>query len=158
MPIDAARFFFNLREPNSHFDFDLDLAVNESNSNPVYYVQYAYARICSIFRNLKAEGVELRRCTSDELKLLNAPEERELILHIAALTDEIIACAKDYDPARITHYVLELATKFHKFYAACRVKGIDEPLMQARLSLCESTKIAIKNVLDLIKVTAPEKM
>ncbi len=158
VPIDAARFFFNLREPNSHFDFDLDLAVNESNSNPVYYVQYAYARICSIFRNLKAEGVELRRCTSDELKLLNTEEERELILHIASLTDEIIASAKDYDPARITHYVCELATKFHKFYASCRVKGIDEPLMQARLNLCESTRTVIKNVLDLIKVTAPEKM
>ncbi len=158
VPIDAARFFFNLREPNSHFDFDLDLAVNESNSNPVYYVQYAYARICSIFRNLKAEGVELRRCTSDELKLLNTAEERELILHIASLTDEIIASAKDYDPARITHYVCELATKFHKFYASCRVKGIDEPLMQARLNICESTRTVIKNVLDLIKVTAPEKM
>ena len=158
VPIDAARFFFNLREPNSHFDFDLDLAVNESNSNPVYYVQYAYARICSIFRNLKAEGIEKRSCTADELKLLTAPEERELTLHIAAYTDEIIAAAKDYDPARITHYVCELATKFHKFYAACRVKGIDEPLMQARLTLCGDTATVIKNVLDLIKVSAPEKM
>ena len=158
VPIDAARFFFNLREPNSHFDFDLDLAVNESNLNPVYYVQYAYARICSIFRNLKAEGIEKRSCTADELKRLTSPEERELILHIAAYTDEIIVAAKDYDPARITHYVCELATKFHKFYAACRVKGIDEPLMQARLTLCNDTATVIKNVLDLIKVSAPEKM
>lgn len=158
VPIDAARFFFNLREPNSHFDFDLDLAVNESNLNPVYYVQYAYARICSIFRNLKAEGIEKRSCTADELKRLTSPEERELTLHIAAYTDEIIAAAKDYDPARITHYVCELATKFHKFYAACRVKGIDEPLMQARLTLCSDTATVIKNVLDLIKVSAPEKM
>ena len=158
VPIDAARFFFNLREPNSHFDFDLDLAVNESNMNPVYYVQYAYARICSIFRNLKAEGIEKRSCTADELKRLTSPEERELTLHIAAYTDEIIAAAKDYDPARITHYVCELATKFHKFYAACRVKGIDEPLMQARLTLCSDTATVIKNVLDLIKVSAPEKM
>ena len=158
VPIDAARFFFNLREPNSHFDFDLDLAVNESNLNPVYYVQYAYARICSIFRNLKAEGIEKRSCTADELKRLTSPEERELILHIAAYTDEIIAAAKDYDPARITHYVCELATKFHKFYAACRVKGIDEPLMHARLTLCSDTATVIKNVLDLIKVSAPEKM
>ncbi len=158
VPIDAARFFFNLREPNSHFDFDLDLAVNESNLNPVYYVQYAYARICSIFRNLKAESIEKRSCTAEELKRLTSPEERELILHIAAYTDEIIAAAKDYDPARITHYVCELATKFHKFYAACRVKGIDEPLMQARLTLCSDTATVIKNVLDLIKVSAPEKM
>ena len=158
VPIDAARFFFNLREPNSHFDFDLDLAVNESNSNPVYYVQYAYARICSIFRNLAAEGITRRECTAEELKALNTPEERELTLHIAALTDEIITSAKTYDPARITHYVMELATKFHKFYAACRVKGIEEPLMQARLTLCADTAAVIKNVLTLMKISAPEKM
>lgn len=158
VPIDAARFFFNLREPNSHFDFDLDLAVNESNSNPVYYVQYAYARICSIIRNLESEGVVLRSCTTDELNKLTAPEEKELILHIAGLTNEIIASAKTYDPAKITHYVEELATKFHKFYAACRVKGDDEELMMARLNLCKATAIVIKNVLDLLKIGAPEKM
>ncbi len=158
VPIDAARFFFNLREPNSHFDFDLDLAVKESNSNPVYYVQYAYARICSIIRNLEGEGISRRKCLPEELMLLKAPEERELTLHIAALTDEIIASAKTYDPARITHYVLELATKFHKFYAACRVKGVDESLMQARLTLCSDTAAVIKNVLTLMKITAPEKM
>ncbi len=158
VPIDAARFFFNLREPNSHFDFDLDLAVSESNSNPVYYVQYAYARICSILRNLAAEGIKNRDCTLNELELLTAAEERELILHISGLTDEIIQSAKSYDPARMTHYVTELATKFHKFYAACRVKGEDESLTQARLTLCEATGIAIKNVLDMLKITAPEKM
>ncbi len=158
VPIDAARFFFNLREPNSHFDFDLDLAVNESNSNPVYYVQYAHARICSIFRNLAEDGITPRACTEEELNLLKAPEERELILHIAALTDEIIQAAKTYDPARITHYVTELATKFHKFYAACRVKGIDESLMQARLTLCAVTATVLKNVLTLMKIGAPEKM
>ncbi|MBR4973042.1 MAG: arginine--tRNA ligase [Clostridia bacterium] len=158
VPIDAARFFFNLREPNSHFDFDLDLAVNESNSNPVYYVQYAYARICSILRNLEAEGICRRTVGYDDLKLLTMPEERELILHISALTDEIISSAKAYDPAKITHYVEELATKFHKFYSACRVKGEDEKLMQARLALCSATGIVIKNVLTLMKIDAPEKM
>lgn len=158
VPIDAARFFFNLREPNSHFDFDLDLAVNESNSNPVYYVQYAYARICSIIRNLEAEGVTLRKCNAEELNKLTAPEEKELILHIAGLTGEIIASAKAYDPAKITHYVEELATKFHKFYSACRVKGEDEGLMMARLNLCSATATVIKNVLDLLKIEAPEKM
>ncbi len=158
VPIDAARFFFNLREPNSHFDFDLDLAVNESNSNPVYYVQYAYARICSILRNLEAEGIKAQACDSDKLSLLTAPEEKELILHVAALTDEIIASAKAYDPAKITHYVQELATKFHKFYAACRVRGIEENLMQARLSLCKATATVIKNVLTMLKIDAPEKM
>ncbi|MBR6741248.1 MAG: arginine--tRNA ligase [Clostridia bacterium] len=158
VPIDAARFFFNLREPNSHFDFDLDLAVNESNSNPVYYVQYAYARICSILRNLASEGIENKPCDASQLMLLTAAEEKELILHIAALTNEIVASAKAYDPAKITHYVQELATKFHKFYAACRVKGIDEDLMQARLSLCSAAATTIKNVLTLLKIDAPEKM
>ena len=158
VPIDAARFFFNLREPNSHFDFDLDLAVNQSNSNPVYYVQYAYARICSIIRNLSAEGVNMRDCTRLELSTLKTDEERELILHLASFTDEIITSAKTYDPARITHYVMELATKFHKFYSVCRVKGEDEPIMQARLNLCNDTAIVIKNVLSMLKIEAPEKM
>ncbi len=158
VPIDAARFFFNLREPNSHFDFDLDLAVNESNSNPVYYVQYAYARICSIIRNLETEGIALRACSKDELLKLTASEEKELIIHLAGLTNEIISSAKSYDPARITHYACELATKFHKFYAACRVKGEDEGLMIARLNLCKATAVVIKNVLDLLKIEAPEKM
>ena len=158
VPIDAARFFFNLREPNSHFDFDLDLAVNESNSNPVYYVQYAYARICSILRNLKAEGIEMRECSIDELAALREREEKELILHIADFTDEIILSAKTYDPAKITHYVEELATKFHKFYAACRVKVDDESLLQARLNLCYATSVVIKNVLNMLKIDAPEKM
>jgi len=158
VPIDAARFFFNLREPNSHFDFDLDLAVNESNSNPVYYVQYAYARICSIIRNLEAEGIVRKNCSAEELSLLTANEERELISHISALTDEIIASAKVYDPAKITHYVQELATKFHKFYSACRVKGEDENIMQARLNLCFATATVIKNMLTLMKIDAPEKM
>ena len=158
VPIDAARFFFNLREPNSHFDFDLDLAVSESNSNPVYYVQYAYARICSILRNLAAQGIERRECSAEELAALNTPEERELTVHLGALTDEIILSAKSYDPARITHYVVELATKFHKFYSACRVMGESEPLMQARITLCADTAAVIKNVLGLLKISAPEKM
>ncbi|MEE0945674.1 MAG: arginine--tRNA ligase [Acutalibacteraceae bacterium] len=158
VPIDAARFFFNLREPNSHFDFDLDLAIEESNKNPVYYVQYAHARICSIIRNLANDGITQRQCSVEELKKLNTPEERELTVHLAAYTDEIISAAKAYDPAKITHYVEDLATKFHKFYNSCRVKGEDEGLMQARLTLCTDTKTVIKNVLDLLKIEAPEMM
>ena len=158
VPIDAARFFFNLREPNSHFDFDLDLAVSESNSNPVYYVQYAYARICSIIRNLEAEGIKYQDCKNDELKLLKAPEERDLIIHLSQFTDEIIQSALNYDPARITHYVTELATKFHKFYAVCRVKDNDKELTLARLNLCKATATTIKNVLNMLKIEAPEKM
>ncbi len=158
VPIDAARFFFNLKEPNSHFDFDLDLAVSESNSNPVYYVQYAYARICSIIRNLEAEGIKYQDCKNDELKLLKTPEERELIIHLSQFTGEIIQSALNYDPARITHYVTELATKFHKFYAVCRVKDNDRELTLARLNLCKATATTIKNVLNMLKIEAPEKM
>ncbi len=158
VPIDAARFFFNLREANSHFDFDLDLAVEESSQNPVYYVQYAYARICSIMRNLTADGIERRDLDKCDLTLLNTAEERELILHLSSLTEEIITAAKVYDPAKMTHYVNELATKFHKFYNACRVRGIDEDLMHSRLALCEASGIAIKNVLNLMKIDAPESM
>lgn len=158
VPIDAARFFFNLREANSHFDFDLDLAVEETSQNPVYYVQYAYARICSIIRNITESGKEIKTPTSSELALLTSPEERDLIIHLSQLTNEIIIAAKTYDPARITHYVTELATKFHKFYNACRVMGIDDSLMQARVALCKATGIAIKNVLTLLKITAPESM
>ncbi len=158
VPIDAARFFFNLREPNSHFDFDLDLAVSETSNNPVYYVQYAYARICSILRNAKAEGIDLRPATEKELMMLSSKDERELILHLSAMTDEIIKSATTLDPARITHYVTELATKFHKFYSSSRVKGEDEGLTHARLDLCRATATAIGNVLSMLKITAPEKM
>ena len=158
VPIDAARFFFNLREPNSHFDFDLDLAVSESNNNPVFYVQYAHARICSILRNAAAQGIDVNKADNECLSLLTAPEERELILYISSLTDEIVSAAKAYDPARITHFVTELATRFHKFYAACRVMGEDKDLSLARLALTKATGTVIKNVLTLLKITAPEKM
>lgn len=158
VPIDAARFFFNLREPNSHFDFDLDLAIEQSSQNPVYYVQYAHARICNIIKGLAESGITQRAYTDEELALLTAPEEIELINKLASLTGEIITSAKTYDPARVTHYIYETATLFHKFYNACRVKGEDESLMQARLALCVATKTVIENVLTMFKITAPESM
>lgn len=158
VPIDAARFFFNLREPNSHFDFDLDLAVSESNNNPVFYVQYAHARICSILRNAKSEGIDPGALKPQNLLKLTAPEERELILYLSSLTGEIVNAAITYDPARITHYVTELATRFHKFYAACRVMGENKELTLARLALTKATGTVIKNVLTMLKITAPEKM
>ena len=158
VPVDSARFLFNMREANSLLDFDLDLAVQQDSQNPVYYVQYAHARICSILRALEAEGVTPRNCTAEELALLTAPEELELIQHIASYTDEIIGAAKDYDPVRITRYVIELATKFHKFYNACRVKGEEESLMQARLTLCRATATVIRNVLTMFNITVPTSM
>lgn len=158
IPIDAVRFLFNMREPGSQMDFDLDLAVEQSSQNPVYYCQYAHARICSILRKLASEGVEPRECTIPELALLTAPEEKELIKHLSGLTDEIIASAKNYDPAKITRYAVELATLFHKFYNACRVGVEDESLMQARLSLCLCVRTVLRNVLTMFSISVPENM
>lgn len=158
IPVDAARFYFNLREPNSQFDFDLDLAVEQSSQNPVYYVQYAHARICSIVTKLKNESIEARDVTLEELDLLTAPEEIELIRHLAKLPNEIVESAKAYDPAKMTRYALDLATLFHKFYNACKVLCGDEKLMQARLALCLAVRIALKNTLTILKIDAPESM
>ena len=158
IPVDAARFLFNLREPGSQMEFDLDLAVEQSAQNPVYYCQYAHARICSILKKLAGEGVIPRDCTQEELCLLSAPEERALIRHLSALTDEIVLAAKNYDPARITRYVIELATLFHKFYNACRVSVENEALMQARIYLCICVRDTIRNVLEMLKITVPESM
>ena len=159
VPLDAARFFFNLREPNSHFDFDLELAAKQSSENPVYYVQYAHARICSIIKKAQEQGVELKTPSDDELALLNSKEEKDLIRHLSLLTDEIVSAAKSYDPAKIKHYFIELATLFHKFYNAQRVMLDDnEGLMQARLFLCKAVKDTIYNILTMLKITAPEVM
>ena len=158
IPIDAVRFLFNMREPGSQMEFDLDLAVEQSSQNPVYYCQYAHARICSIFKKLASEGIEPRDCTDEELKLLKEDEEKELIRHLASLTGEIVTSAKNCDPARITRYVVELATLFHKFYNACRVKCDDEKLMQARLYLCACVRDTIRNILEMLKITVPESM
>ena len=158
VPVDSARFLFNTREANTQMDFDLDLAVTQDNQNPVYYVQYAHARICSIFKALAKDGVTPRACSDEELALLTAPEERELIHHLALYESEIIAAAKDYDPTKITRYVTQTATLFHKFYNACRVKGDDEGLTQARLALCDCTRAVIKNVLTMFNITCPESM
>lgn len=158
VPIDAARFLFNMREPGSQMDFDLGLAVEQSSQNPVYYVQYAYARICSILKNLAAEGISIRPCTNEELRLLDKPEEKELIRFISKYTSEIISSATAYNPSSITRYSIDLANLFHKFYNACRVKGSDESLMQARVSLCIATQQVIKNILTMFNIETPEVM
>lgn len=158
VPIDAARYVFNSKEPNTHLEFDLDLAVEQSSQNPVYYVQYAHARICSILRNLAAEGISPNELSADALDCLSASEEREVIRHLSALPQTIINAAEGYDPALITHYAFDLATLFHRFYNSCRVKGEAEEIMQARLSLCVAVKTVIANVLKLLKIDAPEEM
>jgi len=158
VPIDAVRFLFNMREPGSLMDFDLDLAVEQTSQNPVYYCQYAHARICSILAKLEAEGKKARACTAQELMLLSCPEERELIRFLSTLGDVIVSAAKNYDPAKVTHYAVDLATCFHKFYNNCRVGVEDESLMQARLFLCICTRDTLKSILNMLKVNSPERM
>lgn len=159
IPIDAARFFFNLREASSQFDFDLDLAIEQSNKNPVYYVQYAHARICSILRNLEEEGIYAKaETTAADFAPLTLPEEIDVIRHLSALPVEIDAAAAQYDPARITRYSLDLAAKFHKFYAACRVKGEEESILQARLGLCRAVKTVLENCSAILKINCPDSM
>lgn len=158
VPVDSARFIFNTKEANTQMDFNLDQAITQDNENPVYYVQYAHARICSIIKNLETTGINVRKCTDEELLLLKESEEIDLINHLSAYDDIIINAAKDYDPTKVTRYVTELATLFHKFYNACRVKGDNESLTQARLTLILCVKSVIKNVLDMFNITCPEKM
>ena len=158
VPVDAARFFFNQREASTQMEFDLGLAIEQSSSNPVYYVQYAHARIHSIFRKMKETGIEIKSATSAQLELLTAPEERELIRHLSALEKTVVECAKNYDPSGITRYALELATLFHKFYNACHVSGVEEDLMMARLTLCDAVRIGLHNTLTMMKLEAPESM
>lgn len=158
IPIDAVRFIFNIREAGSQMEFDLGLAVQQDSQNPVYYCQYAHARICSILRKLEEENIAVGPARKAQLEKLVLPEERELIRHLSSLEDEIVAAAKAYDPARITRYLLELATLFHKFYNACRVNVEDEDLRAARIHLCLSTKLVLKNTLTMLKVSVPDKM
>jgi len=158
VPIDAVRFLFNMREAGSAMDFDLDLAVEQSNQNPVYYCQYAHARICSILKKLESEGITARMPEKAELTLLSSDEETDLIAHLAALTGTIVLAAKSYDPAKITHYATDLATKFHRFYNAQRVMVDDEALMQARIFLCKCVRNTMKNVLSMLCIEAPESM
>ena len=158
IPIDAARFFFNLREANTPLEFDLDLAVEKSSQNPVYYVQYAHARICNIVKMLAQENIFPTDCTESDYALLTAPEEIEHINKLSSFTEEINSSARDYDPSRITRYVYDVATLFHKFYNACRVKNENASLMQARLALCLAVKTVISNILEMFKIDAPESM
>lgn len=153
---DATRFFFNLRQPSSHFDFDLDLAVSQSNENPVFYCQYAHARICSILRLLGEENIDVS--VMGDFKLLKEKEEKELIEKLILFPEEIEIACQTYDPSRITKYALDVSAAFHTFYNACRVKTDDTDLMKARISLITLTKNTIKNNLAILGVNAPESM
>jgi len=157
--IDAARYFFNSRAATSPVDFDLDLAVREDSENPVYYVQYAHARICSLVRRLAEEdGVAVPDVADVDSTRLVSDEEKALIKNLAQLPEEIRIAARDYDPSRINRYVLALAGDFHRFYNACYIRGEEMPVLQARLKLADSVRSVIANCLDLIGVSAPSKM
>ncbi len=156
--VDAARFFFNMRNAGSHLDFDLTLAAQQSNDNPVYYVQYAHARICSIIRLLADDGITVKPYSDINTSLLTDETELVLLKKLADLPEEIRAAAESLEPARITRYVMELATDFHSFYNTCRVKGEDEELTAARLKLIDSVRVVMKEVLTMLKISAPEKM
>mgnify|MGYP000885795157 FL=1 len=155
---DAARFFFNMRQAGSHLDFDLDLSVSQSNDNPVFYVQYAHARICSIIRLLEEEGYKVQPASEINTSLLVQPEELELLKKLAELPEEIKLSAVTMEPSRMTRYLLDMAALFHSFYNACRVKVEDEQLMMARLKLIDCIRIVLKNVLHMLGISAPEKM
>ncbi len=155
---DAARFFFNMKASGSHLDFDLSLAAEQSNNNPVYYVQYAHARICSMLSLLESEGIKVPDAETTNLGLLIKNEELELIKRLAEYPEEIRISAQTLEPSRLTRYVLDVAGLFHSFYTACRVKGEEESLMKARLLLVDSTRIVIRNVLRLLSISAPERM
>lgn len=157
--IDAARFFFNLRQADSHFDFDLELALTQTNENPVYYVQYAHARICSILRLLQEEdNVTLPAYDQIDMTLLQEPAEKELIEKLAYFPEEIVTAAETTDSTRMTHYAMDLAALFHSFYNACRVRCDERPLMFARLKLIDLTRGVIASALKILGVSAPEKM
>ena len=156
--VDSARFFFNLRAPNTHLEFDLSLAVRQDSENPVYYVQYAHARICSLIAMLEADDYAVKSIDEVDSSLLSSDTERDLIKQIALLPEEIKAIARSYDTSRINKYVIELAARFHKFYNACRIRGESNELLLARLKLADTTRAVIKNCLDLLGVSAPERM
>ena len=156
--VDAARYFFNSRASTSPLDFDLDLAVREDSENPVYYVQYAHARICSLVSRLAEEGAAVPAAAGVDAGVLNAPEELALIKALSQYPEELHLAARDYDPSRINRYLVSLAGDFHRFYNACRIKGEEPGVLSARLKLADSVRAVLANGLGLLGVTAPEKM
>ena len=157
IPRDACRFFFNAK-PDTHLDFDMDLAVRSDSENPVYYVQYAHARICSLIAALETEGHAVPAAAEIDASLLNHETELELIRQLGLLPEEVRLAALNYDPSRINRYLTELAARFHRFYTACRIRGAEEPLLLARLKLADSVRRVLALALGIIGVSAPEKM
>ena len=155
--VDACRFFFNAK-PDTHLEFDLGLAVRQDSENPVYYVQYAHARICSLIKTMAENGASVPKAGEIDVSLLSSQAERELLKQISVLPEEIRLAARDYDPSRINRYVIDLAAKFHRFYNSCHIRGEEENIAKARLKLADTTRRVIRICLDIIGVSAPEQM
>nr|WP_326185465.1 arginine--tRNA ligase [uncultured Oscillibacter sp.] len=155
--VDAARWYFNAK-PDTQMEFDLGLAVREDSENPIYYVEYAHARICSLLRTLGEEGVAVPKQSDVDMALLGGETERALVKQLAQFCEEIKLAARDYDPSHINRYLQELAACFHRFYNACRIKGEEPAVQAARLKLADDTRVVLRNGLALIGVDAPEKM
>jgi len=156
--VDAIRYFFTMRSMDSHLDFDMDLAISTSNENPVYYVQYAHARICSIYRQAEEQGIASDGLLSADLSKLTAEHEFDLLRKMGELTQEIVDASTQYAPHRLIRYVYELAAMFHSYYKAERVITDDAAQTQARLALLAAVRTVIANVLRLVGVSAPERM
>ncbi|MCI9445656.1 MAG: arginine--tRNA ligase [Oscillospiraceae bacterium] len=157
VPVDAARWFFNAK-PDTQMDFDLGLAVREDSENPIYYVEYAHARICSLIRNLAAEGHGVPAVADIDAALLSGETETALIKQLSLFCDVLRLAARDYDPSHLNRYLVELAGCFHRFYTACRIKGEEDKVLNARLKLADEARSVLKNGLALLGVDAPEKM
>ena len=157
IPVDAARWFFNAK-PDTQMEFDLGLAVREDSENPIYYVEYAHARICSLLRAMAEEGVEVPAQADVDMSLLSGETEKALIKQMAQFCEEIKLSARSYDPSHINRCLQDLAGCFHRFYTACRIKGEEPKLQAARLKLADGARIVLRNGLKLIGVEAPEKM
>ena len=155
--VDAARWYFNAK-PDTQMEFDLGLAVREDSENPIYYVEYAHARICSLLRTLGEEGVAVPEQARVDMSLLTGETERALMKQIAQFSEIIKLAARDYDPSYINRYLQELAACFHRFYTACHIRGEEAAVRDARLKLADDTRIVLRNGLKLIGVDAPEKM
>ena len=155
--VDAARWYFNAK-PDTQMEFDLGLAVREDSENPIYYVEYAHARICSLLRTLGEENVSVPAQADVDMSLLTGEAERALLKQIAQFSEVIKLAARDYDPSYINRYLQELAGCFHRFYTACRIRGEEAAVRDARLKLTDDTRIVLRNGLKLIGVEAPEKM
>jgi arginyl-tRNA synthetase len=156
--VDAARFFFNLRQSDTHLEFDLDLAVKQESDNPVYYVQYAHARICTMLKKLAELGLTPSKAAQTDINLLSGPSEKALIKRIAYLPEEIRLAARDLEPYHLTKYLIELATDFHSFYTEVRIKDAEEKTARARLMLADITRSVLANALGMLKISAPEHM